>query len=240
MIFDPVMWALAKKNASTSGSGGNTDFEDAVVTRKLSGAYTNNRVDNVGNYAFGYTEVSSVSFPAAKSVGYGSFYFCEKLKTANFPLVETVGDRAFSDCSLLEELNLPMVTDTGTYAFGFCTSLKEIKFQKSVYLDEYAFVNCESLKKVDFAKVSVTKNFAFAGCCALDTIIVRDTEAVFELNTFAFRDTPILEGRGFFYMPSSMYETYRAVYEAALEDSMGPGAFDMIMRKIEDYPEICG
>ena len=41
------------------------------------------------------------------------------------------------------------------------------------------------------------------------------------------------------YVPSVMYEYYRAGYETALNDVM-PGFFDILFRKIEDYPSICG
>jgi hypothetical protein len=49
-----------------------------------------------------------------------------------------------------------------------------------------------------------------------------------------------MEGLGHIYIPSSMYERYRAVYEPGLEDAGLTGLFSIVFRKIEDYPEICG
>jgi hypothetical protein len=55
----------------------------------------------------------------------------------------------------------------------------------------------------------------------------------------ALEETPMLTGQGHVYVHTAMYEYYRAGYEAAL-DTLMPGFFDILFRKIEDYPEICG
>jgi hypothetical protein len=75
---------------------------------------------------------------------------------------------------------------------------------------------------------------------SLTTLILRTTETVCVCETSAFAATPIFRGEGHFYVPTVMYEYYRAGYEAPINAAMGAGAFDFLFRKIEDYPEICG
>jgi hypothetical protein len=56
----------------------------------------------------------------------------------------------------------------------------------------------------------------------------------------SFYNTPMTQGTGHIYVPSVMYEYYRAGYESAFEAAGYTGLFSVMFRKIEDYPEICG
>lgn len=75
-------------------------------------------------------------------------------------------------------------------------------------------------------------------CLNLKAIILPGSE-VCTIDFSALDETPMLTGEGHIYVPSVMYEYYRAGYEAAINELM-PGFFDILFRKIEDYPEICG
>jgi hypothetical protein len=62
----------------------------------------------------------------------------------------------------------------------------------------------------------------------------------FDESGFLVDPTLNYANKGHIYVPSVMYEYYRAGYEQPLASVLGDGAFDRIVRKIEDYPEICG
>jgi len=49
IVADAFPSAIA---AIPSGGGGNTDAEDGMITRTLSGSYENSRITAIGNYAF--------------------------------------------------------------------------------------------------------------------------------------------------------------------------------------------
>jgi hypothetical protein len=100
---------------------------------------------------------------------------------------------------------------------------------------------------------------AFYGCTELDTLILRRPDVICELNAEAIINTKIITaegaptGEGFIYVPAALYEGYVELiaYQAAmLLMSQGMSEAEAqataeyiaraVLRKIEDYPEICG
>lgn len=101
------------------------------------------------------------------------------------------------------------------------------------------FAGFTGLLSADFPVVTNVGYSAFDGCTELSALILRTTEKVCAIAWYAFVDTPMLTGEGHIYVPSSMYESYRTAYEAEI-DELAPGFFDILFRKIEDYPDITG
>lgn len=69
-------------NGTYEGSGGDTNAEDGLITRGISGSYVNDRVINIGSYAFAYcSSLTTASFPACTSISAYAFSKCYNLKS---------------------------------------------------------------------------------------------------------------------------------------------------------------
>lgn len=98
---------------SAGGEADNTAI-DALIERTLSGAYSNDRVTTIGNYAFYKVPVTSVDFPNVTGITEGAFYYCRNLETINFPKLKNIGVSAFLNCIKLVTVILRKVD-------GICT-----------------------------------------------------------------------------------------------------------------------
>lgn len=168
-------------------------FARALVERTLSGEYVNDRVNVVGFYAFmGTTKLTSVSFPEVTDVKDSAFQECSGITDIDFPKAVTIRGNAFYKCTSLERVYLPSVVDIG------CTGL-------------YAFSTCQKLTRVDLPVVETIYNASFNGCSNLDTFIIRNTAKVCTLgNANALGNTPIEKGTGYIYVPTALYDSYKA------------------------------
>lgn len=226
-----------------------------------------NRAFN-GDVVGGYSRtLRYVSLPNVKSIGTSSFRSQHSLEKVDAPNVTTISNYAFDSCRALKRVDFPNAVSIGEGAFNNCLALREISLPKAETIPFGCFDGCESLEKIqipsvktigekafghsdgyyndvltviDLPSVTYIESFAFRNNRNLKTIILRTTETVCVCDFTAFEGTPILTGQGNFYVPSVMYEYYRAGYEEAINVAMGGGAFDFLFRKIEDYPEICG
>jgi hypothetical protein len=189
--------------------------EDALVNMAHGRLFElkSEKVESVTIDAFSYQPVTLVDFPNAKDISSRAFENCNHLVTARFEKAEFISESAFSSCDSLKNIFFPCVTRIDQKAF-FITPLEKVDFPVVTYLGASAFSNCVNLT----------------------TVIIRTTSAVCVAELSAFYNTPLLTGEGHIYVPASMFEYYRAGYEPSLE----PGFFDVLFRKIEDYPEICG
>lgn len=81
-----------------------------------------NGLETIGDNAFAYTSVESISLPATlKNIGAGAFKNCYALSKVIIPDgVETIGERAFLACDKLLSVSVPKsVDDIGDEAFGY-------------------------------------------------------------------------------------------------------------------------
>ena len=101
-------------NLPAAGGGADNTAIDALIERTLSGAYSNDRVTTIGNYAFYRTNITSVDFPNVMDITEGAFYYCRKLETINFPKLKNMGVSAFLNCQKLVTVILRKVD-------GICT-----------------------------------------------------------------------------------------------------------------------
>lgn len=215
----------------------------------------------------GKDTLSSISTDA-KALGRECFAECECLSSFDAPYLETVGESAFAYCSVLIRVDMPKATFVGESAFYLCNSIENIRLPNATFIDALAFGECSALsslylplvktintnacygcyvlKVIDLPSVTEIKVEAFAGCTALSTLILRTTETVCSVDVTAILGTKILTeegmptGEGFIYIPTSMDAAYRAAYEPVFEELGAAGLYDILFRKIEDWPEICG
>ena len=181
--------------------------------------------------------LTSVNMPSVTSIGEGAFRGCYDLTKADMLSVTSIGEGAFAYCEALASVNIPSVTSIEEMTFEGCRSLASVNMPLAKSVGMGAFGECKSLTKIDLPSVTSIGQQAFVNCTALAAVILRTTETVCVVDLTAFANTPLLRGLGHFYVPASMYESYRAVYETAANVDT-PGFFDILFRKIEDYPEI--
>ncbi len=233
--------------------------ESAFYTEKINGIYLPNAT-NIGNSAFEYNYVlSSINLPNATNIGDDAFHSCDALVNVDIPNATNIGDRAFHSCTSLTSVDLPNATNIGDYAFHSCTSLTSVDLPNATNIGDRAFNGCTSLASVDLPNATSIGESAFYGCANLSSLILRTTESVCQLIVTAALGTKIVTaegvptGEGFIYVPAKFYEDYVTLiaYQAAmLLVSQGMGEAEAqatadyiaraILRKIEDYPEICG
>lgn len=127
----------------------------------------------------------------------------------------------------------------------------KLRFPNATVVSEGAFEGMDSTTYIDLPKVTSIGDGAFWWCTALDTIILRNTETVCEFIVTAIVNTKILTadgmptGEGFIYVPTKFYETYVANLVAQVmmlghDEATATYLVTAVLRKIEDYPEICG
>jgi hypothetical protein len=139
--------------ASAGGGSADTSVEDGIITRTISGAYTNDRVTSIGDYAFySCPKLTTVSFPACTAIGNCAFSSCSSLTTISFPVCTTIGSYAFRQCSSLTTVSFPACTTINYGAFSSCSSLTSVNFPMCTYIGSYAFASCSSLTSVNFPR----------------------------------------------------------------------------------------
>lgn len=203
---------------NVAGGGGDTDFEDSFITRSISGAYVNDRVTSIAQFAFrGCTKITSFSFPKAKSVGTNALYGCSNLVSVNLPLVTSIGDNAFNNCSKLTSIVLPSMKTGGSYMFRYC------------YL----------LLTIDLPAVTNIVSSMFYDCRRLTTIILRSETMCSLAATSAFGNcyhfygtthgtyNPNGDKDGYIYVPAALVEDYKAATNWS--------TFATQFRALEDY-----
>ena len=221
--------------ARKMGGGG---ADELIVTLASGQPYEikSDSVTDVGNYAFYKNiQLASVDFPNAKRIGEWAFDGCRELKHVNLESATEIYYSAFSSCESLDSFVAPNVISIDNMALYCTESLKSVHFPRLKTLGQSAFAN-SAIEKADFDVLENIGSSAFFNCANLTAVIIRTTSAVCVASLNAFEQTQMLKGTGHIYVPASMYEYYRAVYEPNLD----PGMFGILFRKIEDYPEICG
>ena len=260
-VFAPMVRAYFK-NLYGGGSGGDADAIIKAFAENTPCSLVSDAVTKVVEEAFEGAQVIEVNFPNADSVGYNAFNVAVPLVSASFASAKTIGNFAFLGCSNLENINLPSAVTIGINAFQGCKKLTQIALPCAETIESgvfhgcsklsdvnlplitavpaHAFYNCEAIKKIDLPSVVSIGQNAFNYCNSLTAAILRTTSTVCVADLSAFDDTPMFTGEGHIYVPSAMFEYYRAGYDPAMTEAGYAGLFDIMFRKIEDYPEICG
>lgn len=165
--------------------------EDAIVNRSISGAYANDSITSIEQFAFrGCSKLTSISFPNVTSIATNGVYGCSALTSFNLPKVKTIADNVFNGCSALTSAVLPSVTSIGSYAFRYC----------------------HKMTVVDLAVIPNLAANCLNQCNLFATLILRKSDTIVTLaSTSAFGNTPFAAGKsgGKVYVPSALIETYK-------------------------------
>jgi hypothetical protein len=184
-------------------------------------------------------------------IGYSAFSGCYVLTSVDLPNATSIGGRAFYDCHVLTSVDLPSATSIGWDAFSGCYVLTSVDLPNATSIGDSAFSRCEALTSVDLPNATSIGWDAFSGCTSLETLILRNAETVCNLMVSAIFNTKILTaegmptGEGFVYVPTVFYEQYvtnlvAQVVAGGYDEATATYLVTAVLRKIEDYPEICG
>lgn len=208
-------------------------YARALVERTISGAYENDSVTTVGEFAFfGANKLTSLSLPNVTAIKDNGLKNASKLKSVNLPAVITLGQNAFESLSQVVNLSLPAATTISMKTFMGMTQLQTLHLPAVVEVPSYSIYDCTDLEKVDFGAATTIKANAFMNCGALETLILRYDGVCSLANVNALSSTKIASGTGYIYVPAALVGAYKvAANWSAYADKI---------RAIEDYPEICG
>lgn len=216
---------IASGNWANVFSGTSSVITDTSITSLISYAFgvpgnTSNR---------GY--LTAASLPEVTRIDDYAFYYQTELATVTFSSnLSYIGRYAFSNCSALEAIDCRKVTSLLSHAFYYCQALTEIKAPKSDSIPQDVCAYCSSLVKADFGSLSNTTigSSAFYNCPALETLIIRKTDAVLTGRSNMFTSScPIAQGTGYIYVPSALVDGYKTAKYWSTYASQ--------IRAIEDY-----
>ena len=241
-------------------ASGNTEVEDAMLTRTLT-SYENNRITELGRYGLqGMRLLETVSLPNLVKTPIDAFADCTALKHVSLPKYTGLqgGSRMFDRCSALtdDSFDIPNLIHTNGLDFRECTGLTKVPYESQLdYVGDMCFMNCliqsanlpnvtgigyssfygcKSLVRVDAGvkQRGTLRRDTFNGCSALETCILRADAFLPMDNTSAFKGTPIESGTGYIYVPSALVDQYKAATNWTVYADQ--------IRAIEDYSEITG
>lgn len=197
----------------TDASGSNANELDSLITREISGAYTNDRVTQIGEYAFANcTEITDINLPNVINISYNSFCGCTKLKAIRLPHCQVAGGSSFYGCSNLEAVSLPSCHTLGTGALGSafwgCSKLSQVSLPLVTTIMSFTFRDTV-IQKIDFLSVNNIESNAFIYARQLDTLILRNSNVCVLKNIDAFDSTKIAAGTGYIYVPDNLVDSYK-------------------------------
>ena len=211
---DQIAWDSAKGFGDAvdaiTGGGADHSAEDAIITRSISGAYSNDRITTVGACAFsGCQALTATDLPNVTQVKRNAFDKCSRLQTINLPKA-TEFDREVLVNSAIQQADFPLVTTIGNRCFYMAESLTSANLPLVTALPADTFRN-SSIQTADFSAVTNINRTAFTDCTSLETLIIR-TPSVCVISdiSVALRGSKIAAGTGYIYVLDDLVDSYKA------------------------------
>lgn len=178
----------------------------------------------------------SVSLPNVPAIPEGAFLQCVGLTQIDAPEATEIGENAFEGCDALTHISFPKVAALGRQAFANCLGLQEATIQGMLAsIGAGAFASCKALRRVDICLGVNFSSMMFEACASLETIIIRQLgdggTFVPGFGSNALRGVP---ETCCFYIPAASYDLFiaKTVWKRYADAGR--------LRKIEEYPDICG
>ena len=133
--------------------------------------------------------LKNVIFGPGSVIMDGLFKGCTNLTSITFGKAKTIGSYAFYNCKGIQSLNLPKELEKiGEYAFAGCTGLTSLSIgadirggelggRRDLVVYNHAFDYCTGLKTLHINSISAIKQYAFGGCTSLEDIYSYDEHA---------------------------------------------------------------
>lgn len=210
---------------------GITSIDNYVFTgcSKLALTSLPSGVTSIGNYAFqNCTSLALTSLPSSlSSVGSYAFQNCTALSISNIPnSVTSINTYAFRSCTSMTSVSCDgSITTLGSGAFwgdtGKAMQLTSASFPNmaltsnlgTVFGSTTAACACQQLEFCDIGSTTGIAANAFANCYALETLVLRRTDAPCALaNVSAFTNTPMSGYNnltGTVYVPEALITSYQ-------------------------------
>lgn len=214
----------------TMDGGGGSGEDISTLVRGTISSYSGNE-SSIRDYAFyKCVNLKSINLPNLLNIGDHSFAFCEALYSLECTNVNYADSYAFGYCYSLEEINLPNLNAISNNMFYECDALKSANFPSVTEIGNLAFRGCSSIESIVFPLVKSIGNNVFVSCGSLVSLILPGEELCKLSSSGSFSGTPIDDGTGYIYVPSSLYGKYKF--------SSNWTKYADQFRKIEDYPDI--
>lgn len=185
-------------------------------------------VSKIDQYAFyNCSELQLTSLPSGlRIIAYAAFQNCYKIKISELSSsVTQIGNYAFQACTEITSISCDgIITSLAGYAFNGNSS-HEMKLERASFPNanvstltttfgaSTAANACHFLEFADIGSTLAIGASAFANCYALQTLVLRRSEAICSLgNVSAFLNTPMRGYNGLtgtVYVPSSLISSYQ-------------------------------
>lgn len=224
---DQIAWDSAKGFGDAvdaiTGGGADHSVEDAIITRSISGAYSNDRITTVGVCAFlGCQDLTAIDLPNVTQVKRNAFESCKLLQTINLPKV-TKFDREVFVNTAIPQADFPLVTTMESGCFKMASKLTFANLPLVTDLPADTFRN-STIRTADFAAITNINRTAFTDCTSFETLIIR-TPSVCVISdiSVALRGSKIAAGTGYIYVPDNLVDSYKtATNWVALANQIKP------------------
>ena len=148
-----------------------TGLEAEIITRVISGVYSNSVISMIGEYAFwSCNDLIGASVDACLEISSYAFAYCGSLSSVYAPSCQHIRGGAFSSCSKLQYASFPQCVSVQASAFMACPSLSYASFPLCEYIGIYAFQSCKSMTSIYFPKVSSVNAYAFYTCSRITSV----------------------------------------------------------------------
>lgn len=201
---------MAAAIAAITGGGADHSVEDAIITRSISGAYSNDRITTIGVCAFlGCQALTAIDLPNVTQIKRNAFETCTWLSTINLPKVTKFDGDVFVNTAI-QQADFPLVTTMGSGCFRMASKLISANLPLITDLPADTFRN-SSIQTADFAAVTNINRTAFTDCTSFETLIIR-TPSVCVISdiSVALRGSKIAAGTGYIYVPDNLVDSYKA------------------------------
>lgn len=112
-------------------------FDSCEMLEEVTFAKGSSALKSLGQYAFAFSAVKRIEFPAdcpLKVISGRAFYDCKSLETITLPSgLKEIQEWAFEGCSKLKAIDLPdSITTLGEYCLSSCSSLNSLKLPEGI------------------------------------------------------------------------------------------------------------
>jgi hypothetical protein len=211
---DQIAWDSVKGFGDAvdeiTGGGADHSVEDAILTRSIAGAYSNDRITTVGVCAFlGCQALTAIDLPNVTQLKRNAFESCIHLQIINLPKVTTFDGDVFVNAAI-QQADFPLLTTMGSGCFRMATKLTSANLPLVTALNADAFRE-STIQTADFSAVTNINRTAFTDCTSLETLIIR-TPSVCVISdiSVALRGSKIASGTGYIYVPDNLVDSYKA------------------------------
>ena len=167
----------------------------SIIDKSISGSFSSDLFFNVRNYAFYYcSNLTSVSFPNATSIGTYAFSSCSGLTSVSFPNATRIDECAFQSCNSLTSVSFPNATSIGRYAFDKCSNLTSVSFPNATSISDGAFYYCNNITNVGTPNATSIGDYSFYYCSSLTEVSYPNVTSI---GSYAFQSCSSLTSVSF-------------------------------------------